>query len=131
MVINPTRLTIDEPVDSIIASGDSLLTYYQNIDDEIHSLCWINGVTPSNIPVDSSGYVTSIPLAMYATYYGIYRINTGYTRQEGDVYDRHAREYYALAQNAKGYITKDTILGGDLSKLVNPQNIISQGFMAV
>ena len=130
MLINPDRYRIDEPVDSILDSGDTLTQYYLNIDEEVQSLCWFLGVLPSDIPVDDDGYITSVPLLMYGTYYGIYRINRGYTESEGDVYDIHAKEYFALAENAKKYITKETILGGITEE--QPQSYkIRQGVLIV
>jgi hypothetical protein len=112
MLINSERYRISEPVDSILESGDDLSTYYLNIDEHLQSLCWFLGVLPSGIPVDDDGYILSVPLLLYGTYYGIFRICSGYTENEGDVYDRQAKEYYAMSEDVRKYITKATILGG-------------------
>lgn len=135
MLINPTRLTIDELVERIIVAGDDLSKYYDNIDDEIYSICWVKGVLPADVPVDQSGYVTSIPLALCATYYGIYRICSGYigtgSGDPDDVYSQRAREYYDMYMKKRDEITKSVILGGDMVAVLNPVHTISSGFFAI
>lgn len=134
MLIDPNSMTIEELVDDIILSGDDLTKYYDNIDNEILSLCWSRGVLPSDVPVDEGGYVTSLPLKLCATYYGIYRICLGYRGSGGDpddVYAKAAKDYYDMYTNKKKEITKEIILGGDMTTLIPLAYQVNQGFFQI
>ena len=91
MLIPIDLLRIDEVVEDIIESGDDLQNYYDDIDSAIKSDCFDVGIAPSDIPVDTEGYATSMRLRRLGKYYGLYRILRGYNRiGDGNEDDEYA-----------------------------------------
>ena len=114
--IDPALLDIDEIVEMVI-DRDTMDQYYDRIDKKVRSLCQSRGVPASEIPVDGSGYVTSLVLEECAMYYGMMIINLGYfgsgNGSQRDVYWAKYQEYKELYRDALKDLTKETIEGGD------------------
>lgn len=116
MLIPESLLKIDETVEDIIVRGDDLSAYYADIDSEILSACFDQGVLEADIPVDGSGYVTSLRLLRLGKFYGMYRINKGYNGiGNGDLEDVYSdwKYYRELYQNELNKLTAESITGGD------------------
>lgn len=122
MYIAESKFNIDEIVEQCI-KYDTMTAYYDAVDREIEYECLVRGVSRPNIPVDESGYVTSIVLERFGVYFALWQICEGYAgsgngRSADDVYANKAKRYKALYEDSLSNLTKENIEGGDGSEVL-------------
>lgn len=134
-LLNPELLRVDEIVENIINHSENLTAYYSDVDRRIVKVCRDRQVLPEDIPVDESGYVTSIALTDMAVYYGVAIILRGYNgKGAGNLRDVYAKYemYWKMYQEALDAVTKEEIEGGaPEDELINPVHQVDQTFYAV
>lgn len=133
-LLNPQLLTIEELVDNIQGHSEDLSAYYSAIDRKIVKVCRDEQVLPDDIPVDGSGFITSIALTEMAVNYGIAIILRGYTGSGAgnrqDVYNKY-EHYWGLYELALQDVTYEEITGGSPNDdLIPPVHQVDSSFVA-
>ena len=99
-----------------IDNRDTLTTYYAVVDREIQTQSIMAGVPVPDIPVDGSGYVSSVVLQSYGIAVLKYEVFFGYWGKRNgndDIYHAKLMQLKEKVDELKNMITAANILGYD------------------
>ena len=116
--VNPEWLSVDELASQIVAKED-LTSFFAEMDDEVKRQLVMAQVKTIDMPVDESGYITSLFLKDYMVNYALVRLYNYYQGSgQGidDVYSSGSEKYYDAMIRAEKKLNYYTITGADASE---------------
>ena len=116
--VNPEWLSVDELASQIVAKED-LTSFFAELDDEVKRQLVMAQVKIVDMPVDESGYITSLFLKDYMVNYALVRLYNYYQGSgQGidDVYSSGSEKYYDAMIRAEKKLNYYTITGADSSE---------------
>jgi hypothetical protein len=96
-----------------IATRQTITQTLTNLDEEIEQICQLKGVPVDSIPVDGSGYISSVQLKEFARmwiYVSLLGDYWGVAHGENDIYYKKMLKYEGRLTAAEADLTSDNIL---------------------